>query len=127
MATEISVARVTIPAAGDLTGQRWSGVVVDANGRVALAGAGVAIDGILQDEPAAIDRAAAVETGRGAISMVRAGAAFSAGDNLTVDANGDFITAVGASGNAIIAKALSTTGGAGEIGTALFTGFTGVA
>lgn len=60
-----------IDAGADLTAAQFRAVVIDGTGRAVLAGADVAIDGILQDNPA-IDEPAAI-WGPGTVSKVVVG------------------------------------------------------
>lgn len=63
MATEAILRSISLPAAADLSSSQYLGIVVDSNGRAAVAAEGQAAIGILQDNPAAIDRAANVAVG----------------------------------------------------------------
>lgn len=106
---------LSIEASADLSASQWCGVTLDANGRLALPGAGAGIIGILTTKPAALGRAGTVRRGPGK-QKAKYGGAVTAGDYLKVTAAGKFITA--ATGNQVVAKAL--TGGAdGDIGQVL--------
>lgn len=111
MAKQESLTSISIPAAGDLSAGQFRFVNVDGNGRAALvASAGGRGVGVLQDDPAAIDRPACVAVaGR---AKVVAGDTVTAGDNVQSDANGAAITA--ASGDYILGIAL-TGGASGEL------------
>lgn len=87
-------------AAADLTGKEGRGVVIDANGKIALAGAAVAIDGVLRYAGTAGQSVTVVKTG---LMGLVYGAAVLAGAGLTTDANGAFIT--GALNNPVSATA----------------------
>jgi hypothetical protein len=97
-------------AGADLSASQHLFVVVNASGKAVVAGAGVAIDGVLQNNPAA-DQAATV-WGLGSVSKVVAGAAVAAGALVTPNASGQAITAV--SGNYIAGRALNAATGAGQ-------------
>lgn len=99
-------------ASGDLSASQFKLVVVDANGRVAVAGAAVAAIGVLQDKPAAIDRACEVSTEFGAIMKVRAGAAVAINAILESDATGRVVTQ---SAGPKLAKALTAATAADDV------------
>lgn len=109
MAYEIPGFSFTGQAAADLTGKEGYGVVIDANGKVALAGAAVVIDGVLRFAGKAGETVTVVKSG--AMGLVLGGAV-AAGAGVTTDANGAFIT--GAVGNPINAV-LREAGAAGEV------------
>lgn len=98
-------------AGADLTASQHLFVVVNASGKAAVAGAGVAIDGVLQNKPDT-DQAATV-WGCGSVSKVVAGAAVAAGALVAPNASGQAITAV--SGNYIAGRALNAATGAGQL------------
>jgi len=91
MAYEIPRQSFTGIAAADLTGKEGFGVVLTAAGKIALAGAGVAIDGILRYAGKADETVTVVKTGQMGLIF---GAAVTAGDPLATDANGKFVVAV---------------------------------
>jgi hypothetical protein len=90
VATEISNLMITLPAAGDLSTHQFKGIACDNTGKAALAGAGVAIVGVLQNKPSAANQAATIMA-EGVTPGV-AGAAVAAGASVEMDANGLFIT-----------------------------------
>lgn len=98
-------------AGTDLTAGQHLFVVVNSSGKVELAGAGVAIDGVLQNKPDT-DQAATV-WGGGSVSKVIAGAAVVAGALVAPNGSGQGITAV--SGNYIAGRALNAAAGVGEV------------
>src|SRR3569623_114227 len=111
MAYEGENLRHALPANADLSASQWCGVVVHSSGKVAVAGAGVRIDGVLVDTPAAADRTATyVHTG---VVKVKAGAAITNGDLLKTTTGGKFITA-GTTGNVAVAQALAAASGDGS-------------
>ncbi len=75
---------------------QFTGVKIDTAGRVdhaqGNAGTPDTVVGILQNKPAALDNAAAVQTF--GMSKGRAGASFSIGDDLTTNSTGKLVTAV---------------------------------
>lgn len=73
------------------TSNQFKAVVINTSGKIALAGAGVAIDGILQNNPAQDYPCAVMKDG---VSKAVAGATVALGDQLTPDANGKLIPAV---------------------------------
>lgn len=97
-------------AGADLTAGQHLFVVVNSSGKIVAAGAGAAVDGVLQNNPAA-DQAATV-WGVGSVSKVVAGAAVSQGAQVTPNASGQAVTA--ASGNYIAGRALQAATGAGQ-------------
>jgi len=101
-----------IAAGADLssTGQHRF-VDLDGSGEAVLAGAGAAVAGVLENAPAQGEAAAIM--GPGSVSKVEAGAAVSAGADVTSDASGRAVTS--ASGNYIAGKAINAAGGAGEL------------
>jgi hypothetical protein len=93
----------TIQAAGDLSSSQYRAVVIDGTGRAALVSTlGGAIDGILQNAPAAAGRACEVADD-GTTQWV-AGGTIAAGADVTVDASGRCVTA--ATGQQVHGKAL---------------------
>lgn len=98
-------------AGADLSAAQHRFVVVNASGKVVLAGAGAAVDGVVQNNPEA-DQAATV-WGVGSVSKVEAGAAVAQGALVAPNATGQAITAV--SGNYIAGRALQAATGAGQL------------
>lgn len=111
MALKESQVNVTLEASGDLSAQQYRAVVVDSNGQAAVAGAAVVIDGVLQNNPAAIGRAATVAIS-GVVKM-KCGGAVTNGGPVTTDASGDIVNA--ATGNPIVGIALATGSSGGII------------
>ena len=110
MAYEEKVDPISIPANADLSASQYCLGTVNSSGKLAIVGAGLSADGILQDKPAAADRPASVGCTPGRISKMRAGAAITAGDSLTPDSTGRGVTAT--SGDVVAAKALEAASGA---------------
>lgn len=100
MAYEIPGQSFSGQAAADLTGKEGFGMVIDAAGKVAVAGAAASIDGVLRYAGKAGETVTVVKTGEMGLIL---GAAVVVGADLTTDAAGKFITAV--LGNPIVAKA----------------------
>lgn len=125
MATETPEGYFSLPAAADFSaGQsRYRGVVINTAGQVALAGAGVYIDGILKNEPKQGEQAR-FEFYHG-VHKGRAGAAFGAGVDLAVNANGEFVEAAGED-TVVVAKSIDAATAAGSHVRVLYTGYRGV-
>jgi hypothetical protein len=89
--------------------------VINASGKVAVAGDGVVADGVIQNDPAAADRAVTLAiAGR---TKVKAGATITAGDLVASDASGQ---AVGpASGDIVLGKAVEG-GASGDLISIIF-------
>lgn len=93
----------SLPAAADLSGSQYCGVVIDNTGKVALPAAGAYIDGVLQN-PDATSGAQARFDWMG-VQPVRYGGNVTAGDLLSVDGTGKFVTSV-TSGHARVARCM---------------------
>jgi|SRR6185503_10990090 len=117
MAVENLGKTLTFPAAGDLSAKQYRFVNQDSNGRVDVAGDGANAIGVLQDDPAAIDRAACVMVGDG-LTKIEAGAAFSANANLGSDSVGRAIAA--ATGDYVLGRAREAATAAGQIVSMVF-------
>lgn len=116
MAYELGNQAISVPASGDLSAKQFFFGTIDANGQVAVTGAGVAADGVIGDKPAAAGRPCALFTQPGQVVRVMCGAAVAAGALLEADANGKSKTQ--AAGK-ILAKALAAGAGDGSIIPAL--------
>lgn len=115
MATEIALRTISKEAAADLSATPYRFVTINASGQVAIAGAGAKADGVLQNDPAAQGRAAAVAIG-GQTKIVLGGTV-AAGAQVASDATGRAVTA--ATGNHILGTC--TEGGTvGVMGSILF-------
>lgn len=101
----------TREAAADLSASQHLFVAINSSSQAAVAGAGVAVDGVLQNNPDAQGKAASIM--RDGISKVRAGAAVAAGALVASNASGQAVTA--ATGNVVAGKALSAAGAANEV------------
>lgn len=100
------------PAAADLSAKLYYGVKVNSSGQAALATTlGQTITGVLMNKPDAAGVAAQVM--HQGIGLVEAGAAFTAGDELTVAADGQFVQRTSAD-QAFAAYALQTASAAGD-------------
>lgn len=102
----------TLFTAADLSTKQYCGVVVDATGKVALAGANVNIIGVLQNKPIA---GALAEIDCDGVTKGIAGAAIAAGDKLMVNATGQFLTLSGAAGTKCVGIALEAAAGASVV------------
>ncbi len=78
-------------AAGDLSSDQFKFVTIGASGVALNVTNGGYVDGVLQDKPAAINRAASV--GYAGVTKVKVGASVSAGAKLMSDATGRAVTA----------------------------------
>lgn len=94
MAYEEALRTITCEAASDLSASQYRFVSLNSSNQIALTGAGLQADGVLQNKPALQGRAATVATG--GTSKVVAGAAVTKGDNITSDSTGRAVTASGA-------------------------------
>lgn len=90
MAYDIQNFCYTLEASADLSTKQYFAVVVDTNGRCAIAGAGVQIDGFLQNKPETLGEASTIY--QKGITRAVLGATVTAGDLLETDANGNVIT-----------------------------------
>lgn len=86
MALEENLTTISLPAQGDLSTKQYYMVYVNSSGQATLAAEGSDVIGILQNDPAAANRAATV--GIGGVSKVAAGGSVTAGQKFTCDANG---------------------------------------
>ena len=89
-------------AAADLSAKQFFCVKVTAENAVNLAGAGEAVDGVLQNKPTSGQEATV--WGVGSTTKAVAGAAVAAGADVTPDANGKLVTA--GTGDYILGRAL---------------------
>jgi hypothetical protein len=102
----------SLPASADLSASQHHFVEVDANGRVTISNAaGESVLGVLQNDPDAIDVAAAIMTN--GISKVVAGAAVTVGALVQTNASGRAIAALSA--DFVVGRALEAAGGNGEV------------
>lgn len=113
MAHEEALICITVPANSDLSALQYKLVTVNSSGRAALAGAGLAADGVLQNNPDAAERPAAVASVPGTVSKVYAGAAVARGALVTPDSSGRAVTA--GTGDVVAGKALAAASGVGSI------------
>ena len=112
MAYEVGTKTISVPASADLSAKQFLFGTIDADGQVAVTGAGAAADGVIGDKPGAAGRPCALyahaRTGRE--GDVRRGA-FANGALLEADAAGKAVTQ--AAGK-ILAKALAAGAGDGD-------------
>lgn len=108
MAYENSLTNITMESSADLSSYQYYAVKVNSSGLMALASSGDAIEGILQDEPAAANRQCVV--GISGISKGVLGGSVTAGDDLEVDSSGTFVTQ---SSGSVVGVALES-GSSGE-------------
>lgn len=107
----------TLEASADLSTHRYKLVAVNGSGQVALAGAGDMAIGVLQNKPSAQGRSATVRVS--GVSKVVAGAAVSAGAQVTSDANGKAVTATAATVDTTTSSASEGVTASNVIGIAL--------
>lgn len=96
-------------AAADLTAKQHYFVAVNTDGKIAVAGDGVAALGVLQNKP---DSGEVADVGTLGVTQVVAGGVVTAGDKVASDASGKAATAT--TGEYAIGIALGTTAGDGE-------------
>lgn len=94
----------SLPAAADFTNSQYCGVVINASGQYALAGAGAMIDGVLHNRCVAGQMARAVNL-VGVVVKVKLAGTVAVGDKLSTNASGAFVKSV-TSGHAYVGKAL---------------------
>lgn len=111
MAYEIKGFSYTLESSGDLSAGQYYAVVVNSDGEAELAGAGVNIDGVLQNKPDAQYQTATIMQ-KGITKAVVGTGLCTAGDLLEIEAGGDFIVR---SAGAIVGRALETGAVAGDI------------
>lgn len=115
MAFEENKLSVTLPASGNLSTSQYHFVEVNADGRAAVAGDGAHADGVLQNDPAAVGRAA--EVAIGGIVKVKCGGLVTRGGPVASDAAGKAVNP--GTGDIILGTALET-GADGAIIAMLF-------
>ncbi len=120
MAREIPGFTIPLEASADLSASQFCAVISDANGRAAVAGAGVHIIGVLQNKPASLGAESSVMVD-GVTKMV-AGAALTVGGAVKSDASGRAINAVAT--DKAIGFALTPAAAAGELTSVLLKSFT---
>jgi hypothetical protein len=116
MAYEVGNQAISVPASGDLSAAQFLFGTINADGQVAVTGAGLAADGVIGDKSAAQGRPCAFYTTPGQVVKVMCGAQVASGALLDVDAAGKAITHVAGK---IVAKALVAAAGDGVIIPAL--------
>jgi hypothetical protein len=91
MAFKADMTVMSFEAGVDLSSKRYTFVSMSSDGQIDPTGDGAIALGVLQDEPAAAGRAAAVCTA--GTTMITAGGTIAAGAELASDANGKAVTA----------------------------------
>lgn len=109
---------ISFEASGDLSADQYRFVKIDSNGQIALCGRGDLAAGILQDKPAALNRAGQVRTVSGTVSKIVLGGSVTKGQSLVSDANGKAVNA-SSSDNNYLGIALES-GSSGQIAAMLF-------
>jgi len=115
MAFEDSKISVTVPAGSDLSASQFCFVEVNASGQLAVVGAGLHADGVLQNDPSAAGRAG--EMAILGIIQVKCGGTITRGSYVTSDSTGKAVAAT--TGNIILGTAMET-GASGAIIGVLF-------
>lgn len=82
---------VTAPAAADLSASQYCGVDYNSSGQAALPSAGGRCVGVLNNDPAAVGRAATIQIG--GVARMKLGGTVTAGENVKVDSSGRAVTA----------------------------------
>ena len=113
MAIEYNLCPFPVPAAADLSTKQFYLVKLDSNGRAALASDGGDVSGVIQNKPAAVDRAASMQPISGGVSKVVCGGTCTAGGNAASDSSGRAVDA--ASGDFIFGEFLESVTTAGEL------------
>lgn len=108
---------VNIFAAEDLSAKQFRFVKLNSSGKATLSSLGADAIGVLQDDPDALDKAAAVMIGSG-ITKVVAGAATHAGFGVMSDSTGRAVDS--ATGDAVLGFFLEAASAAGDIVSMLF-------
>jgi hypothetical protein len=111
MASEEAVVTTSKVAAVDLSALQFTCVILNTAGKIAAAGAGVNVYGILYSQPTA-DRAGAVAVG-GEPKALAGAAIANAGVKLMCDATGRLVTAT--AGNHVVGESCEAATGAGAI------------
>lgn len=113
MTTDENLTCISMPAAGDLSAKQFLFMQVNTAGRIDIPSAlGGECIGVLQDKPAAIDRAGSVAIE--GVAKVVCGAVVTAGDKVMADAAGKAITLAGSARN-VLGLARTTTANANEL------------
>jgi len=112
-AYEVPNGRITLKAAADHSAKRYYAVVVDSNGKAAIAGADKVIAGVIRTPEASGIGEEIVTQG---ITFAIFGAQVAAGANVSTDANGKFITAVA---GPVVGIAVVGAAADGDIGSVL--------
>ncbi len=111
MAIEIPGFLYTLEASADLSANQHHMGAIDGNSEIVIAGASVAIAGVIQNKPNA--QGAATTMMRNGISKIVAGAAVPAGVAIASNASGRAVQAV--STNFVIGESITSAGADGEI------------
>ncbi len=104
-----------VPAAADLSAKQYRFITIDSSGNAAVSSRGQLSAGVLQNAPAAANRAAQIRPG--GITKVVFGGTVTAGQALVSDANGAAVNASSADNNFMGVAVVS--GANGDIGAML--------
>lgn len=115
MATQNSLTCVSLPVAGNYSAKQYFFMTVNSSGQAAVTGDGAAADGVLQNDPAAANRAGSIAVA--GVTKISIGATLTAGDEVASDSAGEAVPA--ATGDIVLGRCIE--GGAnGVIGSMLF-------
>ena len=115
MAYTDNAPRFSLEAGANLT--QFTFITIDSNGKAATAAAQAAADGVALNNPASGD---AVEVAYGGLTQVLAGEPITQGEDVSVGSGSKAITAAGASGDAIVGRAVTASSGDGSVITIHF-------
>lgn len=108
---------ITLTANADLSSSQYCFMKVNSSGKILVPAAGGDAVGVLQDKPAAADRAGCVMVGTG-VTRVLAGGSASVGGLVASDSSGRAVAAV--SGDFILGTFLEAPTGSGQVVSILF-------
>lgn len=117
MSFEIPVLDISLDASTDLSAKQFFFIETSSSSEAALSGAGEVVTGVLQNKPDAAGKSASVRVY--GVSKVTAGAAITAGAEVSSDANGKAATST--TGDYIVGIALEAAAADGDIIAVLIT------
>lgn len=112
MAFEEQLDSISREASADLSAKQYHFMVINSSGQLATVGAGLAIDGVLQNKPDAAAQAGTL--GIRGVTKVVAGEAIAAGDQIVPDAAGKGVVA-STTGDVGAGRALEAASGSGFV------------
>lgn len=108
MSTTQAVTTITVPANADLSTKQFYCGTINGNGRIALTGAGLRADGLIQNKPAA--QGEPTELAVAGLAKGYANGAINPGAEVAADAGGALVAAAG--GNYVVGVYLGTAAAA---------------